>query len=52
MVSFVSTRYMRVVIVQSICENHWHNLKQIATEFFSAGMHSGEVSFKHTLDSV
>ena len=36
------------VIVQSIYENYWHNLKQIATEFFSAGMHSGEVSLKHT----
>ena len=35
-------------IVQSIYENYWHNLKQIATEFFSAGMHSGEVSLKHT----
>ena len=31
-------------IVQSIYKNYWHNLKQIATEFFSAGMHSGEVS--------
>ena len=37
-----------VGIVQSIYENYWHNLKQIATEFFSAGMHSGEVSLKHT----
>ena len=36
------------LIVQSIYENYWHNLKQIATEFFSAGMHSGEVSLKHT----
>ena len=35
-------------VVQSIYENYWHNLKQIATEFFSAGMHSGEVSLKHT----
>ena len=26
----------------------WYGLKQIATEFFSAGMHSGEVSLKHT----
>ena len=25
-----------------------YDLKQIATEFFSAGMHSGEVSLKHT----
>ena len=31
-------------IVQSIYENYWHNLKQIATEFFSVGMHSREVS--------
>ena len=31
-------------IVQSIYESYWHNLKQIATEFFSAGIHSGEVS--------
>ena len=36
------------LIVQSIYENYWHNLKQIATEFFSAGMYSGEVSLKHT----
>ena len=36
------------LIVQSIYENYWHNLKQIATEFFSAGMHSREVSLKHT----
>ena len=28
--------------------NIWYDLKQIATEFFSAGMHSGEVSLKHT----
>ena len=35
-------------LVQSIYENYWHNLKQIATEFFSAEMHSGEVSLKHT----
>ena len=35
-------------IVQSIYESYWHNLKQIATEFFSAGIHSGEVSLKHT----
>ena len=35
-------------IVQSIYENYWHNLKQIATEFFSVGMHSGEVSLEHT----
>ena len=35
-------------IVKSIYENYWHNLKQIATEFFSAGMHSGEVSLEHT----
>ena len=28
--------------------NIWYYLKQIATEFFSAGMHSGEVSLKHT----
>ena len=27
--------------------NIWYGLKQIATEFFSAGMHSGEVSLKH-----
>ena len=38
----------KVVLVQSIYENYWNNLKQIATEFFSAGMHSGEVSLKHT----
>ena len=37
-----------IYIVQSIYENYWHNLKQIATEFFYAGMHSGEVSLKHT----
>ena len=36
-----------VHIVQSIYENYWHNLKQIATEFFSVGMHSGEVSLEH-----
>ena len=24
--------------------NIWYDLKQIATEFFSTGMHSGEVS--------
>ena len=36
------------IIVHSIYENYWNNLKQIATEFFSAGMHSGEVSLKHT----
>ena len=36
------------IVVQSIYENYWHNLKQIATEFCSAGMHSGEVSLKHT----
>ena len=35
-------------IVQSIYENYWHNLKQIVTDFFFAGMHSGEVSLKHT----
>ena len=35
-------------IVQSIYENYWHNLKEIATEFFSAGMHSRKVSLKHT----
>ena len=35
-------------IVQSIYENYWHNLKQIATVFFSAGMHSGQMSLKHT----
>ena len=28
--------------------NIWYDLKQIATEFFFAGMHSGEVSLKHT----
>ena len=28
--------------------NIWYDLKQIATEFFSARMHSGEVSLKHT----
>ena len=28
--------------------NIWYDLKQIATEFFSAEMHSGEVSLKHT----
>ena len=28
--------------------NIWYNLKQIATDFFFAGMHSGEVSLKHT----
>ena len=28
--------------------NLWYDLKQIATEFFSTGMHSGEVSLKHT----
>ena len=28
--------------------NIWYDLKQIATEFFSVGMHSGEVSPKHT----
>ena len=28
--------------------NTWYDLKQIATAFFSAGMHSGEVSLKHT----
>ena len=38
---------MLLFLVQSIYENYWHNLKQIATEFFSAGMHSGEVSLKH-----
>ena len=27
--------------------NIWYGLKQIATEFFSAGMHSREVSLKH-----
>ena len=37
----------RTLLVQSIYENYWHNLKQIATELFSAGMHSGEVSLKH-----
>ena len=42
------TDYAGLGIVQSIYENYWHNLKQIATEFFSAGMHSGEVSLKHT----
>ena len=40
--------HIHCIIVQSIYENYWHNLKQIATEFFSAGMHSGEVSLKHT----
>ena len=34
-------------LVQSIYENYWHNLKQIAIEFFSVGMHSGEVSLEH-----
>ena len=28
--------------------NIWYDLKQIATEFFSVGMHSGEVSLEHT----
>ena len=28
--------------------NIWYDLKQIATDFFSLGMHSGEVSLKHT----
>ena len=28
--------------------NIWYDLKQIATEFFSVGMHSEEVSLKHT----
>ena len=28
--------------------NIWYGLKQIATDFISAGMHSGEVSIKHT----
>ena len=28
--------------------NIWYGLTQIATEFFSAGMLSGEVSLKHT----
>ena len=28
-----------VTLVQSSYENNWHNLKQIATDFFSAGMH-------------
>ena len=28
--------------------NIWYDLKQIATEFVSVGMHSGEVSLKHT----
>ena len=28
--------------------NIWTDLKQIATEFVSAGMHSGEVFLKHT----
>ena len=28
--------------------NIWYNLKQIATEIFSVGMHSGEVSLEHT----
>ena len=37
-----------LVLVQSIYENYWHNLKQIATEFFSVEMHSGEVSLEHT----
>ena len=44
----VMTALSLLLIVQSIYENYWHNLKQIATEFFSAGMHSGEVSLKHT----
>ena len=26
----------------------WYDLKQIATEYFFTGMHSGEVSLKHT----
>ena len=38
------TSFSHAEVVQSIYENYWHNLKQIATEFFSAGMHSGEVS--------
>ena len=38
------TNWLKCIIVQSIYENYWHNLKQIATEFFSAGMHSGEVT--------
>ena len=42
----IKLRYL--FLVQSISENYWHNLKKIATEFFSAGMHSGEVSLKHT----
>ena len=37
-----------LVLVQSVYENNWHNLKQIATELFSADMHSEEVSLKHT----
>ena len=28
--------------------NIWYDLKQIATEFVSVGMHSGEVSLEHT----
>ena len=28
--------------------NIWYDLKQIATEFFSVGMHLEEVSLKHT----
>ena len=43
-----TTGFVSVSIVQSIYENYWHNLKQIATEFFSVGMHSGEVSLEHT----
>ena len=41
-----------ITIVQSICENYWHNLKQIAIEFCSAGMHAGKVSLKHSKMSL
>ena len=33
---------------RAVSANPGYDLKQIATEFFSAGMHSGEVSLKHT----
>ena len=41
-------RMLMYILVQSIYDNYWHNLKQIATAFLSPEMHSGEVSLKHT----
>ena len=42
------SRQGKNLLVQSIYENYWHNLKQIATELFSVGRHSGEASLEHT----